>query len=186
MDLHMPVMDGIQATLQIKAREEFNSIPIVGLSADAFTDKQNEAMNKGFADYLTKPLNLNKLIPILNKYLILEPGAELKKFENPLNMDQQLFQTLDPELRNELMQIFNVEMPILIKKMNEAIKVNDYEAISRHAHYIKGGALNIAASEIVGICNQLEKQSKVKNHDSIIKLISLLRSSYEQTQGLNK
>jgi PAS domain S-box-containing protein len=69
MDMHMPGMDGIEATKQILSHPKGKHMPIVALSADAFTDQQKAAFDVGVSDYLIKPLDVKKLIPILHKYL---------------------------------------------------------------------------------------------------------------------
>ncbi len=69
MDMHMPEMDGLEATRQIRDLPRGKEIPIVALSADAFSQQQNEALKAGVSAYLTKPLDVNKLLPILEKHL---------------------------------------------------------------------------------------------------------------------
>ncbi|MEM6830392.1 MAG: ATP-binding protein [Bacteroidota bacterium] len=70
MDLHMPVMDGMDAMKYIKNHELLKTTPVVALSADAFLEQKRQAIKLGFADYLTKPVDLDELVPVLNKYLI--------------------------------------------------------------------------------------------------------------------
>ncbi len=69
MDLHMPVMDGFTATRRIRANPETADIPIIGLSADAFVERESEAQGAGMSHFLTKPVNLNDLMPLLIRYL---------------------------------------------------------------------------------------------------------------------
>ncbi|MBF0288445.1 MAG: response regulator [SAR324 cluster bacterium] len=69
MDIHMPGMTGLEATTQIRSVTECKDIPIVALSADAFYEQQQEAFRVGINDYLTKPLQVNKLLQVLGKYL---------------------------------------------------------------------------------------------------------------------
>ncbi len=69
MDLHMPVMDGIEATVRLRAQPEFRETPIIALSADAFQQQQKEALLAGFSDYLTKPLDIKKLAQVVAKHL---------------------------------------------------------------------------------------------------------------------
>jgi len=69
MDLHMPDMNGFETAMKIRDCPECNDLPIVMLSADAFTHQQEQALALGIEGYLTKPLVLGRLIPILKKHL---------------------------------------------------------------------------------------------------------------------
>jgi len=69
MDIHLPGMNGMDATRQIRRDPDFRETPIVALSADAFTEQQREAYDAGLTDYITKPLSFDKLAAILEKYL---------------------------------------------------------------------------------------------------------------------
>ncbi|MGK5093409.1 response regulator [Deltaproteobacteria bacterium TL4] len=69
MDIHMPGMNGLEATQQIRNIPECKHIPIVALSADAYKEQQKEALHVGITDYLSKPLQVNQLLRVLKKYL---------------------------------------------------------------------------------------------------------------------
>ncbi|MEO5344770.1 MAG: ATP-binding protein [Magnetococcus sp. YQC-9] len=76
MDLHMPVMDGLAATRELKSHAETATIPVIGLSADAFVEREKEAMEAGIDAFLTKPVDLSRLIPLLAEYLNRGVGGE--------------------------------------------------------------------------------------------------------------
>ena len=66
MDIKMPEMDGLEATQQIR---QFNkSIPIIAQTAFALEGDKEKAINAGCNDYLTKPINKNELIQLIQKY----------------------------------------------------------------------------------------------------------------------
>jgi len=67
MDIHMPKMDGIETTKII--RNKNSRIKIIGFSADAFTESIEKSMAAEMNDYLTKPINREKLRGILQKHL---------------------------------------------------------------------------------------------------------------------
>jgi CheY-like chemotaxis protein/anti-sigma regulatory factor (Ser/Thr protein kinase) len=69
MDLHMPDMNGFETATKIRDRSESRDLPIVMLSADAFTHQQEQALALGIEDYLTKPLMLDRLLTVLKKHL---------------------------------------------------------------------------------------------------------------------
>ena len=69
MDLHMPLMDGFETVRKIRANPLLARTPVVALSADAFIEQQKGALDAGFDDYITKPVDLDRDIPIFAKYL---------------------------------------------------------------------------------------------------------------------
>ena len=69
MDLHLPGIDGLEAIRRIRKLPKCGKIPIISFSADAFHEQQQRALEAGANDTLTKPLNRQKLYPLLRKYL---------------------------------------------------------------------------------------------------------------------
>jgi signal transduction histidine kinase/predicted ATPase/CheY-like chemotaxis protein len=67
MDIHMPEIDGFE-TLKLIRRFD-SEVPVIGLSADAFKEHQEAAIEAGFSDYLTKPIQVPKLVKLLKKFL---------------------------------------------------------------------------------------------------------------------
>jgi CheY-like chemotaxis protein len=61
MDLSLPVMDGWEATRQIKANPATQSIPVIALTAHAMAGDEQKAREAGCDDYDTKPVNLERL-----------------------------------------------------------------------------------------------------------------------------
>ena len=71
MDVMMPVMNGIEATQKIRAlaREDAKTIPIIAMTANAFVEDVQAVKNAGMNDHLAKPLEMNKVIHTIGKYL---------------------------------------------------------------------------------------------------------------------
>ncbi|HLF73406.1 MAG TPA: response regulator [Anaerolineales bacterium] len=67
MDISLPVMDGYEATRNI--RRKFQSLPIIGLSAHAMQRDAEKAREAGCTDYLTKPVDEDLLLRKLKEYL---------------------------------------------------------------------------------------------------------------------
>ena len=61
MDIGLPGMDGFQAFERLGKIKETRHIPVVGLSANVMPRDIKKAMDAGFADYITKPVNIGKL-----------------------------------------------------------------------------------------------------------------------------
>lgn len=71
MDLHMPEMDGLEATARI--RSSGNPIPIIALTADALSETREQAMKAGINDFVTKPFNPDDLYALLCSYMYMLP-----------------------------------------------------------------------------------------------------------------
>ncbi len=72
MDWVMPVMDGPTATREIRRIQELKDTIVIALTANAFQEAQNEAQQAGCDDFLTKPVNIDKLLECLSVHLKIE------------------------------------------------------------------------------------------------------------------
>ena len=71
MDVQMPVMNGYDAAKKIRRMDDAPkaNIPIVAMTANAFTEDRQVALDAGMNDHIAKPINMNVLVPTLRKYL---------------------------------------------------------------------------------------------------------------------
>ena len=69
MDENMPNMSGIEATKIIKKLETRNKIPILAVTANAIKGDREKFLEAGMDDYISKPINANKLKTMIKKYI---------------------------------------------------------------------------------------------------------------------
>ena len=71
MDIQMPVMNGYDAAKKIRRMEDPQkaNIPIIAMTANAFSEDKQAALDAGMNDHIAKPINMNVLVPTLRKYL---------------------------------------------------------------------------------------------------------------------
>ena len=71
MDIQMPVMNGYDAARKIRGLDDPKkaNIPIIAMTANAFTEDRQVALDAGMNDHIAKPINMNVLVPTLRKYL---------------------------------------------------------------------------------------------------------------------
>jgi CheY-like chemotaxis protein len=76
MDMSLPVMDGWEATRQIKAAPETRSIPVIALTAHAMAGDRERALEAGCDDYDTKPVEFSGLLGKIESLLAATGGRE--------------------------------------------------------------------------------------------------------------
>jgi CheY-like chemotaxis protein len=70
MDCQMPVMDGYQATREIRKREtEGTHLPIVAMTANTWDDEKERCLAAGMDDYITKPIRMEALIKVIQRWI---------------------------------------------------------------------------------------------------------------------
>lgn len=71
MDIRMPVLNGLDATRQIRTlpREDAKTVPVIAMSANAFDEDRKRAFDAGINDYLVKPIDIGKLLSTLEKWV---------------------------------------------------------------------------------------------------------------------
>ena len=105
MDIHLPILDGWEATRQIKANPQTRVIPVIALTADAIAGEREKALAAGCNEYDTKPVDFPRLLEKITK--LLEPPTSPPAVSPPpkaMNSptDQRLQRILRIRLRREL------------------------------------------------------------------------------------
>jgi PAS domain S-box-containing protein len=100
MDLHLPVLDGWEATRQIKANPQTRNIPVIALTADATAGEREKALAAGCDEYETKPIDLPRLLQRIDK-LLAPPASPSLPTQNSAP-DRHLQQILLAHLRHQL------------------------------------------------------------------------------------
>lgn len=164
MDLHMPVMNGFEATKYI--RETINSsIPILALTADATMIAEAKCRNAAMNGYLSKPID-EKLLYRKIIALVKKPG--LKKNHIPTlngngnsnassgnNRNSPITSTKpDPKLMMEMISLYLKQTPSLINTMKQSLKAKDWNSLQEVAHKM------IPSFSTTGISKQFEDLAK--------------------------
>lgn len=68
MDMHMPEMDGLEATRIIRAESRFDDLPIVAMTANAMPEDRQRCLDVGMQDYLAKPINMKEFYDVVAKW----------------------------------------------------------------------------------------------------------------------
>ncbi|MBP7552051.1 MAG: PAS domain S-box protein [Spirochaetes bacterium] len=180
MDIQMPVMNGYDATIQIRA-VGINT-PIVAVSANVFKDDIDRAISAGMNSYLTKPYKKDEIINVLNQFVKKSP-----KRRTAITTDASVFnyeETLSNYM-NEKEVVVDVLKNFVDKVEKQTIKIktlilqNDFKAIQFEAHSIKGAAYNILANKLGDVARDIEAAAKNENLEDIKSYQPILSNEFQ-------
>ncbi len=177
MDLHMPVMDGLEASQRI--REEKADLPIVVLTADVLNKVERRAHDVGIQHVLAKPLQLDAFLEVLHKYLASckpeapaaqEPAEPLEAPEAPDHMIKNRMETLDAAddffdfatARERLLDNMSLFKRLFRRFLTEdalaELKTLEGEAYRDKLHSLKGLSGNLGFAGLFEACSILQKE----------------------------
>lgn len=172
MDLHMPEMNGFEATAYI--REEMKSqIPIIALSADVTTVDLKMCKAVGMNDYIAKPVDerflFNKIMGLVIKqtpnsnYVDTETEAKNIKSESCIDLGSLKRRTKsDPNLMIEMINLYLAQTPPLVQMMKQSLLNKDWSLLYSSVHKM------IPSFAIMGISSDFEKIAiQVKDYANI-------------------
>jgi PAS domain S-box-containing protein len=206
MDCQMPVMDGFEATKVIRQQEKQTGkhVLIVALTASAMPADREKCLNCGMDDYLAKPLNLQQLSLLVDKWL---PGnnnfkdnsstplstnidnmndannLEAEKnieanVETPIDLEN-LKQIYGEESVQEIFVMFLSEADELVTRIKKGVESRDKPGVAAAAHQLKGVAAAVSALKLNKISSELEAAVARDSWEQAALLIETLNSEHD-------
>lgn len=189
MDIHMPIMDGLESIQKIRTIEHeknLTAINIIALTADAIKTHQQHYLENGFNDFLAKPIEKEKFEYMLKKYLIhnlidsetiekhtIVPIANdnnsIKKELSQINKIKSICDNLglDVETAQMLLDDFMENWIDFKKDLLKAIEDKNYLEIKSISHSLKGASGSLQLNDVYLACKGLEyiAMEKAENED---------------------
>jgi len=163
MDIQMPILNGLEATLEIR-RQSLNSItPIVAVTAHAIHQEKSSWIEKGFNDYLTKPLDEKILFQIIEKWM--PHSIRPKKTAQQVCFSWQESLRLanhNETLARELITLFIQEIDSTEHQLRLAWEEERYQALEEILHKLQGATRYIGTLELRQRVSQAQKA--LENH----------------------
>ncbi len=200
MDIHMPVMNGYDATQAI--RQSGNQIPIIALTASALPEEQKKCIEIGCDEFLTKPVNLKKLQAALDKYItadtvatdeseMIEPAlfstAPTSEPDTPDNSAPELINWAklreichSQSLAIEIIEYIRRELPDSLNELHTAFDQQNYIQIAENAHRIKGTMANLCAQKAKETAFRLEIAAADLQQDAVGEHIASLHKQVDE------
>jgi signal transduction histidine kinase/ligand-binding sensor domain-containing protein/CheY-like chemotaxis protein/HPt (histidine-containing phosphotransfer) domain-containing protein len=195
MDCQMPVMDGYQATREIRACEAGAShLPIVALTADAMQGAEQPCRDAGMDAYLTKPVDRSALAATLARFLAAgrpaaaatvaearapaAPSADAAVADSASPVDLRGLLAItdgDADFEAELVQLFIDSGDKALGEIRTALAARDLGAVRRAAHFLKGSSANLRAQPASRAAERLESAAREGDEAALEALEAELR-----------
>lgn len=187
MDIEMPVMGGIEATIRLRSDPRTARIPIVALTAHAFDEQYRRCWEAGMNGCITKPVDISRLLQLLAPYLPRGGGESTPVGSGaPLSVRgidwPDLMRRFDcnVELCLVVLRSFVENKGSFAKTMSDALAQGDWERCALEAHSLKGVTANLSATRLNRLALMIEEKIRDRDPDSI----HLLLDEYEREFAL--
>jgi two-component system, sensor histidine kinase and response regulator len=180
MDVQMPVLDGLAATITIRQRERASGhrLPIVAMTAHAMKGDRERCLASGMDEYLAKPVNPDALIAVVERTagIAAEDGRVAPRTREPappagpaVVFDAALTRARlggDAALLRRLIRVFRADAPARLEEIRRAVAARDSEALRLAAHALKGAAAALGAEEAAAATRELERLARAGDLDA--------------------
>lgn len=181
MDLHMPNMDGIQATKYIR-KELKSDVVIIALTASVLESSKEECLAAGMNDFLFKPFRLNELLSILSDHMQVSFDSSQQEVDRKQAKPNESFYYFNPEKINEVASTSDrrIKMAKLILNdvdenitlLNKQLDSPDWALIFETIHKITNNAIHIGNKSFTQLSTDMEMLCHHNMKNSIPKPIN--------------
>lgn len=186
MDINMPHLDGYSATaaIRLKEKETETHTPIIAMTAYALMGDREKCLEAGMDDYLSKPINLRKVMDVIQKFV--KTDNYENKEEESSYFSETVFALMeasgfDIETSKALLSEFCVLAKEMILDIRNHISENKFKEAGLLLHKLKGSSGNVRAMEISRHALEAEEAMRIMDNE---KLGSLLQGMEELLKAL--
>ncbi len=198
MDIQMPVMDGLEATRQIRANPALSSTPVIGLTANAGQEDQAHCFQAGMNDVVSKPFEPDRLLAVLATWLAQQPGqsqpahAASTAAARPLPpvavseaaagdasvIDLAVLANIvspNPEKIRKYALMFVSSMHATMAEVEATLAHADMVGVAALGHRAKSSARMVGAMGFADLCQALEQCQQAGDYDKACGIVAHMR-----------
>ena len=209
MDIQMPVMDGLEATRQIREREKSSGkhIAIVAMTAHAMQKDKDECFAVGMDYYVSKPIRTEHLFEILDGIPLVErPVLEQQASQGQITptltfgkpdrdarppADKSIFDRTEAleqcleseEMLTQLARVFLANADAMLAAIADAVRAGDAKAVHHSAHTFKGAVGNLAAKRSHEAALRLEQMGRLNDLSSAAEAFEQLKEAFNELKA---
>ncbi len=203
MDVHMPSMDGLEATRRLRLDSARPQPYIIAVTANATVHDRQECLDAGMDDYIAKPYRIRDLRKAIEQYVRVRrggassdaPSSERSGQMLPPSMDAdgppvldrdalaQLWELLEGDDsfdRSEFLDTYLVEMNTLVEHASTAVDDDDSATLRRIAHTLKSNALGIGAMRLGRLSERIERDVGAGSFERAAASVPQLREALDE------
>ncbi|ENY72498.1 hypothetical protein G114_07465 [Aeromonas diversa CDC 2478-85] len=169
MDLQMPVMDGYEASRQIRAMSQWDQTPLIAMTAHAMVEERERCLSLGMNDHISKPIEPELLYRTISKWCQGKGSTAKTDPVSATELAQRLRDIASLDVKNGLLRVAGNEklytrllsqmmdeQADIVRRIEIALEKGEHELAMRHAHTLKGTSANLGAILTSDIASRLE------------------------------
>ena len=208
MDCQMPVLDGYQATAEIRRMERENNqgrhTPIIALTANALKGDKEKCLAAGMDDYMSKPFRVSAIRTMIEHWVSVQSPADAASVdswreETPVLSDVETGEAVDrsvlyalkdlqidgePDFMKKVVTTFLAGSDEQIPRLETALAQNDTENMRFIAHRFKSSSANVGAMQLSEYSRQLEADCKQNTGTLAQTLVPAITAEYERVRTI--
>ena len=197
MDVQMPVMDGLTAAREIRRSPSTirnHSVPIIAMTAYAMQEDRARCLAAGMNDYVSKPLSMQHMAEVLEKWLpgkpisvppaqdvlintatLAGPDSNAPVFDREGVLGRLMN---DQAMACELFDVFLNDIPGQIQALKQCVDTGDVQGAKHLAHSIRGSSSSVGGERLLRAATDMENEAGRENPAGLAECLSTLEKEY--------
>ena len=158
MDVQMPEMDGIEATVAIRRLADIEQPRIIAMTANVMQEDRRHCLEAGMDDFVAKPIKTAELTAALGRCTSSDNREALAALDTRLDAStmDELEHVLGPEDLREVLQLFLLDTPVQVARMRMGVEQDQPREVRIAAHTLKSAAAAVGLAHLARMCDELE------------------------------